>query len=66
MAGYTRDEAKVAAALRAQRALDKALDQIDWIHDVYRPTLAKFRAGELKLVDNHEKLLEIEGPDAQS
>ena len=64
MAGYTREEAKVAAALRAQRALDKALDQIDWIHDVYRPTLAKFRAGELKLVEGEGKLLELESPDA--
>lgn len=67
MAGYTREEAKVAAALRAQRALDKALDQIDWIHDVYRPTLEKFRSGDLKLVTGEGKLLEIEsGDDAQA
>ena len=65
MAGYTREEAKAAAALRAQRSLEKALDQIDWIHDVYRPTLAKVRSGELKLVAGNGKLLEIEaGPDA--
>lgn len=68
MAGYTREEAKVAAALRAQRGLEKAFDQIDWIHDVYRPTLAKVRAGELKLADDGSTtLLGIEaGDDAQA
>lgn len=60
MAGYSREEAKAAAALRAQRSLDKALDQIDWIHDVYRPTLERVRKGELKLVDGGGRLLEIE------
>lgn len=63
MAGYTREEAKAAAALRAQRGLEKALDQIDWIHDVYRPTIEKVRSGELKLVEGGTKLLEIEGGD---
>jgi hypothetical protein len=66
VAGYTREQAKVAAALRAQRALDKALDQIDWIHDVYRPTIEAVRKGELKLVDvSPQPLIEIgKGPDA--
>jgi hypothetical protein len=66
VAGYSREEAKVAAALRAQRALEKAFDQIDWLHDVYRPTLAQVRAGELKLVEGDgTKLLEItRGDDA--
>jgi len=66
MAGYSREEAKVAAALRAQRALEKALDQIDWIHDVYRPMLAKVRAGELKMAEGSGKLLEIETFDAEA
>jgi hypothetical protein len=66
MAGYSREEAKVAAALRAQRALEKAFDQIDWIHDVYRPTLAKVRAGELKLTPGSGQLLEIEKFDAEA
>jgi hypothetical protein len=59
MAGYTREQAKAAAALRAQYSLDAALRRIDWTHDVLKPTLEKVRTGELVLTQN-EPLLEIE------
>lgn len=63
MSGFTREEAKIAAALRAQRSLEKAIAQIDWIHDVYRPTLARVRAGELKLAGD-VGVLELESKNA--
>jgi len=66
MPAYSREKAKVAAALRFERGLQKALDQIDWVHDVYNPTLARFERGELKLTSSPGgRLLEIEkAPDA--
>ena len=60
MAGYTREQAKAAAALRAQYALEQAHRRIDWTFDVLKPTLEKVRTGELVLTDNAKPLLEIE------
>jgi hypothetical protein len=60
MAGYTREQAKAAAALRAQYSLDAAHRRIDWTFDVLKPTLEKVRTGELVLTDTDKPLLEIE------
>lgn len=60
MASYTREQAKAAAALRAQLTLKQALERVDYTFDVVKPTLEKVRTGELKVVET-EPLLQI-GP----
>ena len=44
MVGKTREERKVAAALRAQLSLKHALERIDYAEDVIKPQLEEMRA----------------------
>ena len=45
----SREEEEVEAALRAVRAYERRLQDIEWKHTKFLPTMDEYKAGRLKL-----------------
>ena len=56
----SRDERKLKAILRAQRALDERLARIDWEEEVLIPKVNALKAGEVTLELPESHIVEIE------
>lgn len=55
----TREEAELRAFLRASRAYERKLQDIEWHYDKFLPLVDEYKAGKLKL-DGSKPVFELE------
>lgn len=54
----TKEEAELRAFLRASRAYERKLQDIDWYYEKFLPLLDEYKAGKLKL-DGSKPVFEL-------
>ena len=60
----TKEQAQLEAYLRAKRAYEKKMSDIDWNYDTFVPLLEEYKAGRLK-IDLQRPAFELEVGDAE-
>jgi len=60
----TKEQAQFEAYLRAKRAYEKKMDDIDWNYDMFVPLLEDYKAGRIQ-IDIQKPAFELEVGNAE-